>query len=388
MRRLVSGHPIGRCYYCTDFRCYGPAQANPEPGPTSARWGSRCPICLEEWDMNAGLRVALCCCRRVCVSCDRKISKNDRCPLCRSPPLVNEAAELAALRRHVENGCPEATNLLGTMYRNGLLGLEVNKRKAVKIFKRAVERGDVFAMSNLGVMYEKGIGVKVDREVGFKKAEQLYRMAADRGCYGGRHNLGLMMRMKGDYDKAMFHLDLSAKQGYPPAAHDFERAKLAPRPPTDVKLRFGLGARVECAMENGPAEGKWVPGTIVALWYHEEEMPAGFIAPYQIELDDDDGTLIFSSNDNTSIRVESAQLRFALGDHVECCVMGMWHPGTVIGQRVARQVPGYPFLQEVAYKVLRFDGEVYYAPEDDDQYIQRSGALDGVPLPPSVGPRP
>ena len=27
-------------------------EANPEPEPTSARYGSRCPICLEEWDVN------------------------------------------------------------------------------------------------------------------------------------------------------------------------------------------------------------------------------------------------------------------------------------------------------------------------------------------------
>ena len=27
-------------------------EANPEREPTSARFGSRCPICLEEWDVN------------------------------------------------------------------------------------------------------------------------------------------------------------------------------------------------------------------------------------------------------------------------------------------------------------------------------------------------
>lgn len=39
-------------------------------------------------------------------------------------------------------------------------------------------------------------------------------------------------------------------------------------------------------------------------------------------------------------------------------------------------------MKEMAYQVLRDDGEAYYAPEDDDQYIR-------APLPPRrVGPRP
>ncbi|KAH8098205.1 hypothetical protein JL720_1137 [Aureococcus anophagefferens] len=77
-------------------------EANPEREPESARFGGRCPICLDEWD---------------------------------------------------------------------------SYKKAVKIFKRAVELGNVQATIELGYMYEKGRGVRLD----LKKASQLYRMAADRG---------------------------------------------------------------------------------------------------------------------------------------------------------------------------------------------------------------
>jgi len=57
------------------------------------------------------------------------------------------------------------------------------------------------------------------------------------------------------------------------------------------ELRFVVGARVECCV--GPDE--WAPGTIVDLWYREEGFPAGFFAPYQVELDG--GNLIFAPGD-------------------------------------------------------------------------------------------
>ncbi|KAH8049940.1 hypothetical protein JL721_11514 [Aureococcus anophagefferens] len=37
----------------------------------------------------------------------------------------------------------------------------------------------------------------------------------------------------------------------------------------------------------------------------------------------------------------------------------------------ARHLRGYPIMKEMAYEVLRDDGEVCFAPEDDDQYIRR-----------------
>ena len=353
-------------------------EANPEPVPTSARFGSRCPICFDDWDVNARITAQFCCFRRVCESCFQKCG-NQPCPLCRSPPLLTDAAKLAALRRHVENDVPEAINSLGSLYREGHLGVSVNATKAKKIYKRAVELGNVMAMSNLGAMIEQEKNDKRTKHggmVNYKRAEQLYRMAVARGCYAGQHNLGMMTRDKGDYDKAMFYFELSAKQGFAQAARDLERARLAPRPPTDVKLRFGLGARVECSMRDG-----WFPGEVVALWYHEQDflnhMPAGFIAPYQVELDR--GDLIYTSNVDTSIR---AQLRFAIGEPVEYCLQKTWYRGEVIGHRIPRHLRGYPIMKEMAYQVLRDDGEAYYAPEDDDQYIR-------APLPPRrVGPRP
>uniref|UniRef100_A0A7S3BD29 Tudor domain-containing protein n=1 Tax=Haptolina ericina TaxID=156174 RepID=A0A7S3BD29_9EUKA len=48
-------------------------------------------------------------------------------------------------------------------------------------------------------------------------------------------------------------------------------------------LRFSVGDRVECRLCD-----HWHSGTVVALLYRDGNMPPGKVAPYQIQLDDDD----------------------------------------------------------------------------------------------------
>ncbi|KAK7242659.1 hypothetical protein SO694_0001627 [Aureococcus anophagefferens] len=64
-------------------------------------------------------------------------------------------------------------------------------KKAVKIYKRAVELGSVQATIELGHMYENGRGVTLD----LKKAKQLYRMAADRGHANAQFNVACALLM-------------------------------------------------------------------------------------------------------------------------------------------------------------------------------------------------
>ena len=182
-------------------------EANPEREPLSARWGSRCPICLEEWDVNTPGVFRTCCCRRVCRSCADKIG--NECPLCRLPQGTN-AEQLARLRRHVENEVPEAISFLGWAYRRGLLGLVKSDKKAAKIWKRAVELGNVDAMVKLGFLYQNGSGVKLDK----KKAERLYRAAADRGDAFAQSNLGILLYSEKKFEEAFRYFALAANQGY------------------------------------------------------------------------------------------------------------------------------------------------------------------------------
>mmetsp|Transcript_12206 Transcript_12206/g.26025 ORF Transcript_12206/g.26025 Transcript_12206/m.26025 type:complete len:424 (-) Transcript_12206:155-1426(-) len=62
-------------------------------------------------------------------------------------------------------------------------------------------------------------------------------------------------------------------------------------------LRFKVGDKVEA----NAADGGWKVGTIVELMYRSEFMPPGFVAPYQIKLED--GTLIYApADDNACVR--------------------------------------------------------------------------------------
>jgi TPR repeat protein len=184
-------------------------EANPEREPASARHGSRCPICLEEWDVNDPGVLRICCCRRVCGSCEDKIGTG-ACPLCRAPSAKDDAEELARLRRHVENEVPEAILSLGHAYRGGLLGLVQSEKKAAKIWKRAVELGNVEAMTNLATMHGRGIGVKLD----LKKAERLYRAAADRGVADAQNNLAVLLDSQEKHEEAFRYYALAADQGH------------------------------------------------------------------------------------------------------------------------------------------------------------------------------
>ena len=186
-------------------------EANPEREPLSARYGGRCSICLEEWDVNAENKLLICCCQMVCRSCADKIG--NECPLCRVPRANNDAETLARLRRHVENEVPEAVCSLGTAYLTGKLGLVKSSKKAMKLFKRAMDLGDVQATAHLAQLYNDGAGVKIDK----KKTIQLLRKAADGGHAGAQYkiagHIGTAATGEQDLEEAFRYTLLSATQG-------------------------------------------------------------------------------------------------------------------------------------------------------------------------------
>ena len=157
--------------------------------------------------MNADWVVRICCCRKVCKSCEDKIEA--ACPLCRVPCAKTHAESLARLRRHVNNDMPEAISSLAMYYSIGALGLAKSEKKAAKLYKRAVELGDVNAALNLGKMYSHGQGVKQDK----KKSLQLYRMAAARGMAAAQYNAALHLRSTGHFEEAFAFCKLAADQG-------------------------------------------------------------------------------------------------------------------------------------------------------------------------------
>ena len=96
-------------------------------------------------------------------------------------------------------------------------GLDAYNKKdyatALREWEPLAQQGNADAQYNLGVMYEKGLGVPQDN----KTAMKWYRLSAEQGHAGAQFNLGLMYR-KGegvlqDYKTAVKWCKLAAEQG-------------------------------------------------------------------------------------------------------------------------------------------------------------------------------
>ena len=197
-----------------------PARAPPaaERGP-AGHCDERCPVCLEDWDVNATPVSRICCCRFICKGCEDTMGSCE-CPLCRAPIAQSDDTNLALLRRHAENNNPVAICLLGECYGGGKLGLVPSNKKAVRCFQRAADLGNITAMNHLGIAYVKGSGVKLDK----KKAAAYYRMAADRGDAEAQFNFGNCLAggngVAQDHAEARRFFELAANQGYTEAEHN------------------------------------------------------------------------------------------------------------------------------------------------------------------------
>ena len=65
---------------------------------------------------------------------------------------------------------------VGFMFLEGIYGFEKDYEKAKEYLEESVELQNAKAMSYLGYMYERGLGVPVD----YKKAFDLYQNSADK----------------------------------------------------------------------------------------------------------------------------------------------------------------------------------------------------------------
>ena len=125
----------------------------------------------------------------------------------------NDADTLKLIQARVEKKDPVAINSLGEKYRTGELGLQKDMRKdmrrAVKLYTEAAELGSIEALFNLGIAYEYGRVVEKDKTKSF----HYYKKAAMQGHVESRHNLGPLEGERGNCDRAVRHLLISAKMG-------------------------------------------------------------------------------------------------------------------------------------------------------------------------------
>ena len=105
---------------------------------------------------------------------------------------------------------PIAIYNLGVYYFNGTHGFPQDHTKALELFHRAGKLGCADAYHTIGIAYDFGRGVEIDKE----KANHYYELAAMMGNEKARHNLGLIEVHQGNMDRAIKHYTLAARSGY------------------------------------------------------------------------------------------------------------------------------------------------------------------------------
>ena len=89
------------------------------------------------------------------------------------------------------------------------MGVPQDFAKANELYLGAGELGNTEAYSNLGISYENGDSVEVDK----KKSNYYYELAAMNGDVQGRHNLACLEWLAGNHHRAYKHFIIAAKAG-------------------------------------------------------------------------------------------------------------------------------------------------------------------------------
>jgi len=173
-----------------------------------------CPICFQPFlgeDDSETLRT--CCGKMICIGCIYAIEMSeegaDLCPFCRTPDASSREESIQRIKALMEAGNGDAYDLFAGWYDDGKRGLPQDRKKAIELYLKAGELGCAAGYYNLGVNYDQGKGIEVDK----KKAKHYYELAAMMGDSDARKNVGYEEWDLGNYDRAMKHWIIAAKAG-------------------------------------------------------------------------------------------------------------------------------------------------------------------------------
>jgi len=177
-----------------------------------------CPICFLRIPHNIpGFRYYSCCGKVLCCGCIRaprydnhgnKVD-NEKCPFCRTPHPYTVEESIERLKKRAEKDDPIAIHNLGTYYVHGQYGYQQDYKKALELWHRAAELGCGNSYTSIGIAYDNGQGVKVDKKKGIYYTE----LGAMLGDEFARHNLGIEEWRAGNMGRALKHFMLSVKAG-------------------------------------------------------------------------------------------------------------------------------------------------------------------------------
>jgi len=171
-----------------------------------------CPICFQLLPMlNTGRGYYTCCGKTICSGCIHAVHMVDdeeKCPFCRTPAPDDEE-NIRRLKKRIELGDDVAIYGLGCYYSNRKYGLHQNYAKALELWHRAAEMGNIESYHNIGDAYLHGRGVQRD----MKKARHYWEIAAMAGDVDVRFNLGVSEKNAGKMDRALKHWMLGVRGG-------------------------------------------------------------------------------------------------------------------------------------------------------------------------------
>ncbi|MCM0083552.1 sel1 repeat family protein [Geomonas sp. Red32] len=129
------------------------------------------------------------------------------------PARAFDGIEIAQVKQRAEKGDAAAQSKLGVLYSTGV-GMRMDKKEAVKWYRKAADQGYPVGEWNLAFMYVRGEGVEAD----LVKARELFTRAAETGFANAQYDLGVMF-LDGlggtqDRDEAKKWFSRAAGQGY------------------------------------------------------------------------------------------------------------------------------------------------------------------------------
>ena len=178
-----------------------------------------CPICFIRLPLlSTGWRYNGCCGKTICSGCcyaplyDNQGNKvdNEKCAFCRAPWPNTHEEGVERGKKRAEAGEANAMHSFGCYYSVGLNGFPQDYNKALELFHRAAELGDLEAYCEVGLAYYEGRGVETDK----RKANYYFQLAAMGGNAIARYNLGLLELTAGNIDRALKHHMIAVRDGY------------------------------------------------------------------------------------------------------------------------------------------------------------------------------
>ena len=178
-----------------------------------------CPICFLTLPVSSKQTTFKSCCGKIiCDGCivamtEEALERGGEiglCAFCRTPSSTLEMRKFNEQKNSMDGNNAYAFHQLGGCYATGEMGMPRDITKANELWHRAGEIGCSYAYYNLGISYENGDGVEMDK----KKAKYYYELAAINGSVEARHNLGCLEGNSGNINRAKKHYILAARAGH------------------------------------------------------------------------------------------------------------------------------------------------------------------------------